>query len=430
MFLAYLGTLAARLQDDTPLALLLLDLGRFKEINDTLGHPVGDAILCEVAQRLESVLEGQPHLAARLGGDEFTLLLTGVQTAEALRACAERLLDRLSRPFEVQGLQLELDASIGIAIAPRDGTRPSELLRAADVAMYQAKRRGVRIEFYDPARDQHSPQRLALMAELGGAIEAGQLELHYQPKLDLASGRVCGVEALVRWRHPRHGLLMPALFLPYAEVSEVIHPLTLAVIRQALTQQERWWRSYGWLLPVAVNLSARNLLDERFAHTLPALLAEHATPGTALVLEITETALMHDPEHSAQLLERIADMGVAVAIDDFGTGYSSLAYLRRLPVCELKIDRVFVKDMCANRQDYVIVRSTIDLAHNLGLQVVAEGVEDNATLALLVEMGCDRAQGYHYARPMPAQELEHWLQGRVVASVHPVPHEDVASRCH
>ncbi len=399
-------TLDHYIATETPLTLMLLDLDRFKEVNDTLGHPIGDALLCQIAPRLESALTGCNALIARLGGDEFTVLIPGRDHQAEAETFARGLLANLAVPFQVEQMHLEISASIGIAFYPKDSTDPHTLLRFADVAMYHAKKRGNHIECYDPAYDEHTPQRLALMAELGNAIQQQQLELHYQPKLDLHTDRICGVEALIRWRHPTQGLIYPDAFIPLAEVSDVIHPLTREVLRQALRQQRDWKRMFDTPMPVSVNLSARNLIDERCVVAVSEALAEFdANPGD-LVLEITETALMHEPERAAQLLNDIAALGVKLSIDDFGTGYSSLGYLRRLPIGELKIDRLFVQDMVGNEQDAVIVRSTIGLAHNLNLKVVAEGVEDAATLDMLRQMGCDQIQGYHIGRPLAAEALE------------------------
>jgi diguanylate cyclase (GGDEF)-like protein len=398
-------TFPARAGDSA--VLLLLDLDRFKEINDTLGHAVGDRLLRHIGPRLRAVLGERPQLLCRMGGDEFTLLLPGVAAEEA-RLIAQRLLVALQQPFEVDGMRLQIGASIGIAGYPAHGADSHALLRSADVAMYAAKHGGGGVAIYDADLDLHTPQRLALIGDLAGAIRDGQLCLHYQPKIELGSGRVCGFEALVRWQHPRFGLLAPGAFLPLAEMSDTIHLLTAEVLRLASADLVRW-RAQGRLHSVAVNLSARNLIDDQCAEQVRQLVAEHALPAGALELEITETALMQDPERAAALLQRIAATGVSLAIDDFGTGYSSLAYLRRLPITALKIDRTFVRDMAENHHDAVIVQSTIQLAHNLGLEVVAEGVEDEAALHMLRGMGCDKVQGYHLSRPLPRDQLEAWL---------------------
>jgi diguanylate cyclase (GGDEF)-like protein len=388
---------------------MLLDLDRFKEVNDTLGHYVGDALLKQIGPRLESALTGSDNQLCRLGGDEFTVLLPGRHETGALEVFAQQVLGILRQPFSIDDMLLELDASIGIAIYPEHGDDSHALLRSADVAMYEAKRKGGGYAFYDRHLDQHSPQRLAIMSELGTAVREQQLCLHFQPKVDLERSAITGFEALVRWRHPLQGLLYPDAFMPVAEVSDVIHQLSQRVLELAL-QQQQMWSAEGGEFSVAVNLSARNLVDERCYHVVRELLETHAVGAGMLELEITETALMHDPEGAAKLLGRIADLGVKLSIDDFGTGYSSLAYLRRLPIDALKIDRVFVRDMLQNEQDAIIVRSIVALAHNLNLMVVAEGVEDASTLASLREMHCDLAQGYYIGRPAPADEIAAWLR--------------------
>ena len=391
------------------IALMLLDLDRFKEVNDTLGHHVGDRLLSEVARRLEQSVSGQPCLLSRLGGDEFAIALEGFDL-EATKRIGNDLLDSFRRPFVVEDMPLEIGASMGVAFYPRDGADSHGLLRSADVAMYAAKHASAGLMAYDTRLDTHTPERLAMIVELSPAIRAGQLCMHYQPKFSFSRAGVIGFEALVRWRHPRLGLLYPETFLPLAEMSEAIHPLTYEVIRLALAQQ-RAWKASGKQYSVAVNLSARNLIDDRCVASIEQLLREYgASPGD-LELEITETALMHDPEGARTLLDRIAALGVNLSIDDFGTGYSSLAYLKRLPIQTLKIDRTFVTDMTRNEQDAVIVRSTIALAHNLNLRVIAEGVEDARTLALLRDMGCDQAQGYYFSHPQPWPDIEAWLAG-------------------
>ena len=390
-------------------ALLLLDLDRFKEINDTLGHFVGDALLKQIGPRLESVLDGRDILLCRLGGDEFTLLISSVRDRSELADLAQRLLNALKQSFRIDNMLLELDASIGIAVYSEDGADSHALLRSADVAMYEAKSKGCGYEFYDRSLDKHSPERLALMTELGSAIRQNQLCLHFQPKVDLRNNEITGFEALVRWQHPRQGLLYPDDFVPMAEVSELIHNMSREVIHLAL-QNSTMWRSEGYNFTVAVNLSVRNLVDERCVAVLKeALEINGVDPGT-LELEITETALMQDAEGAVKLLGRIADLGIKLSIDDFGIGYSSLAYLRRFPIHALKIDRVFVRDMLKNEQDAIIVRSTIALAHNLNLMVVAEGVEDYETLSALSLMQCDMAQGYFISKPASWQDVAPWLK--------------------
>jgi diguanylate cyclase (GGDEF)-like protein/PAS domain S-box-containing protein len=383
--------------------LMLLDLDRFKEINDTLGHHVGDKILRQIGPRLHGVLSEKKHFLCRLGGDEFAMLIEA-ETQEELSQTAWALLAALKEPFEFEGLKLQIGGSIGIAIACDDSTDGHELLRHADVAMYAAKS-GAEVIFYDCELDQNTPERLALMQELGAGIRAGQLVLHYQPKVELSSGRIVGVEALVRWQHPQRGLLPPALFLPFAELGSTIHALTLNVLEQALEQQQRW-RQQGLHLSVAVNLSAHNLMNDECCRQLQCLLQRYEALDGMLELEITETSLMQDPNGAVEVLKRFADLGVKFSVDDFGTGYSSLAYLRLLPIHALKIDRAFVVDMSRGEQDAVIVKSIVGLAHNLNLQVIAEGVEDAATLDLLRRLDCDLAQGYYLGRPQPAAQLE------------------------
>jgi len=389
-------------------ALLLLDLDRFKEVNDTLGHHVGDELLQKIGPRLNHVFADQKILLSRLGGDEFTILIDDISDKKSILKFAETLLNCLREPFEVDSMKLEIDASVGIAKYPEDGKDSHELLRSADVAMYEAKSKGGGINIYDRTEDKHTPERLALIAELNGAIRDNQLELHYQPKIDLNSGKVSGFEALVRWQHNEMGLLYPDKFIPLAEVSDSIHYLTQEVLKLALQQQQKWFKA-GRHMPVAVNLSARNLIDSRCVNTLREMLKEYDIKPGMLELEITETALMQDPETAINLLNQISSLGVKLSIDDFGTGYSSLSYLRRMPINLLKIDREFVKDMLSNDQDAIIVSSTIALAHNLNLDVIAEGVEDNETITRLKQMGCDLVQGYYISKPKPWPEIEKWL---------------------
>ncbi len=394
-----------------PAALMLLDLDRFKEINDTLGHHIGDQLLRQVGPRLREAFGTQPHVLCRLGGDEFAILVPAVVDEDQALALARAALAALRRPFAIGDMTLEIGGSLGIAMYPRDGGDSHALLRSADVAMYEAKRTGSGQAVYDRRLDIHSPERLALMADLGLAIRDGQLLLHYQPQIDLRTGGVVGFEALVRWQHPRQGLLQPGSFIPLAEVSEAILPLSLAVVEMALARQADW-KARGMGGVMAVNLSARNLVDDRFAAGLEALMRRYGCAPGELELELTETALMHDPEGAVVLLNRIGDLGVQLSIDDFGTGFSSLSHLRRLPISALKIDRTFVRDLVRNPQDAIIVRSTIGLAHSLGLRVVAEGVEEQNTLVVLAEMGCDLAQGFHLGRPQPWETLEPWLAAR------------------
>jgi diguanylate cyclase len=389
-----------------PAALLLLDLDRFKDVNDTLGHHHGDELLCEVGTRLQEALR-QVDTVARLGGDEFAVLVPGA-TGEGAAAVADKLRAALHAPLTLDGVTLDLDASIGIAVYPDHGDDTAELLQHADVAMYAAKAAHAGFMVYDPAVDQHSPRRLALLGGLRRALERDELVLHYQPKADLQSGQILGVEALVRWQHPDHGLLAPEEFIPLAERTGLIHPLTRWVLDAALRQAAQWQQA-GHRLSVAVNVSTRCLLDPGFPDEVAERLHAWQVPAGSLMLEVTESAVMADPARALDVLGRLHAMGVKLAVDDFGTGYSSMAYLKALPVDELKVDRSFVGQMADSSSDAVIVRSTIDLGHNLGLRVVAEGVETQAAWQELEALGCDTAQGFYLGRPMPASDLERWL---------------------
>ena len=398
-----------RSADGAGAALLLLDLDRFKEVNDSLGHQVGDQLLREIGRRLGEALAEHPCLICRLGGDEFAVLLPMVRRSAAALQLGRELVVALARPFTLDELTLQVGASAGVALYPDDGADSHALLRAADVAMYAAKCSAAGVALYDPALDTNTPERLVLISDFGRALQEQQLLLHYQPKFDLQARRMVGFEALVRWEHPRRGLLYPVAFIPMIELTDAIQELTLQVLDMALRQQ-RSWRDQGLEYSVAVNLSARNLLNHQCVSKLEELLTQHHADPEMLELEITETALMHDPQSAAVLLNRIAALGVRLSIDDFGTGYSSLSYLRRLPISALKIDRSFVSDMVRDEQSAVIVRSTIGLAHNLNLQVIAEGVEDAATLVMLRDMGCDQAQGYFISRPLPAEQVLQAIQ--------------------
>jgi diguanylate cyclase (GGDEF)-like protein/PAS domain S-box-containing protein len=392
-------------------ALLLIDLDRFKEINDTLGHHIGDQLLQKVGPRINEISLHHKTLICRLGGDEFTVLIYDILDQDEIMHYAERILHNIRQPFAIDSMVLEVDASIGIALYPVHGKDSHDLLRSADVAMYTAKSRGGGVSLYDHSIDINTPERLALTAELGSAVREGQLLLHYQPKIDLANDGVIGFEALVRWQHPKMGLLLPDQFIPLAEVSDVIHSLSEVVLEMALAQQQQWRRA-GHRYSVAVNLSVRNLVNDRYVNRLEELLRQYQTDAGMLELEITETALMHDSERAVELLNKLSALGVKLSIDDFGTGYSSLSYLRQLPIDALKIDRVFVKDMRQNEHDEIIVRSTITLAHNLNLKIIAEGVEDQATIESLTAMDCDMVQGYYYSEAKDWAGIESWLQHR------------------
>ncbi len=389
------------------LALLLIDLDRFKDINDTLGHERGDSILKQIGPRIQTVLRPS-DLVARLGGDEFAVLLPTVSNVGQAALMAGRILQAFEPAFLLEGLSLEIGASIGVALCPEHGTDADMLIQHADVAMYQAKRQGGGYAVYDSKLDQHSPYKLTLMAELRHAIERDELVLHYQPKLNLKTQAIIGVEALVRWQHPQRGLIYPDQFIPLAEQTGLIKSLSLWVIDHALKQYTAW-QHMGLDIKVAVNLSVRNLHDQELPKQVGELLQFHQVAPQALELELTESAIMADPLRALGVLTRLSELAVNLSIDDFGTGYSSLAYLKKLPVDTVKIDKSFVTDMMTDGDNAHIVRSTIDLAHNLGVQVVAEGVERHEAWLELSILGCDAAQGYYIQRPVPAAELTTWL---------------------
>jgi diguanylate cyclase (GGDEF)-like protein/PAS domain S-box-containing protein len=393
-------------------ALLLIDLDRFKEVNDTLGHHYGDVLLQEVAARLRAGLR-DTDTVARLGGDEFAVLLPQVATVQDAITVAASLHRAIEQPFVIEGLTMDVDASIGVAAYPEHALSSTELLQRADVAMYSAKSAHQDYVVYEKRLDLNSPRRLGLLGHVRRAIAGDEMVVYYQPKADVRSGRVIGLEALVRWQHPDHGLLGPDEFIPLAETTGLIRPLTLHVLRTAL-RECRGWLVDGHELSVAVNVSARCLLDLDLPAEISTMLAESGVPPALLELEITESAIMSDPPRALEVLNRLHALGVQLSIDDFGTGYSSMAYLKNLPVHELKVDRSFVTHMRQQPSEHVIVRSTVDLAHNLGLRVVAEGVEDQETWHALDLLGCDALQGYHLARPMSAARLLSWLAAREV----------------
>jgi diguanylate cyclase (GGDEF)-like protein len=389
-------------------ALLLLGIDRFRDVNDTLGHTYGDDLIVAMAGRLDQ-LAADGDTVARLAGDEFAVLMRQVDDEHGARAAADAVLEALRAPFDVAGLSLAVDVSVGVAVLP-GGTdadvaaQAETVLRHADVAMSWAKHGHNRVAVYASDNDHHSTARLELLGELRVAIEQGQLVLHYQPKLDLVTGEVRGVEALVRWQHPERGLLAPDTFLPTAERTGLINPLTDYVLDMALAKAAQWLEE-GTSVPMAVNISARSLLDPSFPDRVLAALSARRMPAASLILEITETSIMEDPEHALAALQRLHDAGVYLSIDDFGTGYSSLAYLKRLPVDEIKVDRSFVAALTVDARDRLIVASTVSLGRALGLDVVAEGVENEETLAVLQELGCDLAQGYLFGRPEPDPQL-------------------------
>jgi diguanylate cyclase (GGDEF)-like protein len=392
---------------NTSFGVALMDLNRFKEVNDTLGHSVGDELLREVGRRLKNTVRAEDTVA-RLGGDEYVVLVHDL-AAEGVPVIANKLLAALDKPFYWQNQSIDIDASLGVSLYPSLCSDAGELIRCADIAMYVAKRSGKGYALYGPDQEHTSRSDLSLKSELREAIHSDQLSLYYQPQIDHRSRRVIGVEALVRWNHPLRGFLAPDQFIPLAEDAGLIGPLTHWVLRTALKHLEALHRQ-GHALTMAANLSARNLHDMELPASILALLAESRVPPENLILEITESAVMANPNDGLTILTELDRMGVTLSIDDFGTGYSSLAYLKRLPVDELKIDKSFVTDMEENDNDAVIVRSTIDLAHNLGLKVTAEGVETQGTWDILEILGCDCSQGYFMGRPMPVEKLEAWLQ--------------------
>ncbi len=394
-------------RENKSVAFLLMDLDRFREINDTLGHSRGDFLLKQIGPRLMTVLRPYDRIA-RMGGDEFAVLLPLAESGHATLV-ARKIMKGLEPPFMIEGLPIAVEVSIGIALYPDHGADADTLIQRADVAMYAAKQSSMGYVIYDAKIDQHSPRRLALMGELRHAIEHNQLFLHYQPKISLKTGRVIGVEALVRWQHSEHGFIPPDQFIGPAEQTGLIKPLTLWVFSAAQRECLAWHQA-GMEIPISVNLSARTLHDPQLPDLLSELIQTCSAAPDRLMLEITENAIMADPERAIENLTRLKAMGIRFAIDDFGTGYSSLGYLKKLPVDEIKIDKSFVIEMVAHKDSAVIVCLTIDLAHNLGLMVVAEGVENKETLDRLVALGCDAAQGYYMCRPLPATELTRWLR--------------------
>jgi diguanylate cyclase (GGDEF)-like protein len=384
---------------------MLLDLDRFKEVNDTLGHHYGDELLRNLGPRLAEAI-GTGGLVARLGGDEFAVLpAEATGDTDELEAIAQRLIDCVQQPVHVDEMTLEVGGSVGVSRFPRDGDDPHSLLRSADVAMYAAKEAHTSCKVYAAALDRHSVRRLSVLSEFREALDAGEVEVFYQPIMHIDGTRVHGAEGLVRWRHPELGLLPPSDFIPIVEQTALIGSLTRHVLERAVVDCARWRRA-GHELTVSVNLSVRNLLDPELPSVIGKLLARHGLTPEALQLEITESMLMSDPDRSLVTLTALSELGVGLSVDDYGTGYSSLANLRRFPIDELKLDRSFVSPMLSDESDLIIVRSTINLGHDLGLNVVAEGVEDEATLARLTALGCDLAQGYYFSKPLPSHDFD------------------------
>jgi diguanylate cyclase (GGDEF)-like protein len=392
------------------LGVLIIDVDRFKEVNDTLGHRSGDLLLQQIGTRIQATVR-ESDTVARLGGDEFGVLLPKLVDRRSATGVAEKVRKELERSFMVKGLVLDVEASMGIALYPEHGADAETLIQHADVAMYAAKEEHSHFEFYAAKHDQYSPSRLALLGELRRGLQEGELVLHYQPKADVQSAEIKGVEALVRWQHPTRNLLMPMEFVPLAEHTGLMRPFTLYVLDEALRQCDAW-RQTGLRMRMAVNLSVRNLQDEQFPEDVARLLGKWGIPAKWLELEITESAFMTDPTRAMAILDRLSFMGVRLSLDDFGTGHSSLSYLQRLPVNEVKIDRSFVMNMATDENDATIVRATIELGRNLGLETVAEGVETPQIWNQLMALGCDMAQGYYLTRPVPAAELWAWMEAR------------------
>jgi diguanylate cyclase (GGDEF)-like protein len=402
---------------DTSVALLLFDLDHFKELNDTLGHDAGDQLLCQVGERLSTVLRTS-DVAARLGGDEFGVLLCGPCDTAQAEVVADKILDAIATPFPIKGLNLRVTASIGIALFPEHARDDEQLMQHADVAMYEAKSAQCGRVRYASERDTHSLERLTLAGELSRALENGEIEAHYQPKANASSGKIVGVEALVRWRHPERGMVPPDQFVAVAEQAGLGRALTRRMLELALTQVKAW-RESGLDLHVAVNTTVADLLDTHFPAEVAATLASHGLPPEALVLEVTENMVLSDPVRIGDVLAQLGELGLGLSLDDFGTGYSSLTHLKSLPVGEVKIDRSFVGRMTSDPVDAAIVEATIQLAHSIGSRVVAEGIEDHTTWSSLVANHCELVQGYALSRPLPAAELEELLRSA------PVPTEPV-----
>ncbi len=405
--------IAASQASDTSVALLLVDLDHFKELNDTLGHDAGDELLCQVGERLRGALRST-DTAARLGGDEFGVLLCDACDTERAEVVADKILRAIAEPFPLKGLSLRVTASIGIALYPEHAHDGEQLMQHADVAMYEAKTAQSGRACYARERDNHSLERLTLAGELSRALESGEIEAHFQPKAEAATRRIVGVEALVRWRHPTRGLIGPGEFVTIAEQAGLGRALTRRMLALALSQVKAW-RAEGLDLHVAVNTTVADLQDTKFPEEVAAMLAAHGLPPEVLVLEVTENMVLADPVRVGDVLAQLGELGLGLSLDDFGTGYSSLTHLKALPVGEVKIDRSFVGRMTADPVDAAIVEATIRLAHSIGIRVVAEGIEDQATWRSLVANRCELVQGYALSRPLPAAELEGLLRAEPLA---------------
>ncbi|HET6964263.1 MAG TPA: EAL domain-containing protein [Acidimicrobiales bacterium] len=420
----FMNVVAAALENaggNRMVAVVLMDLDGFKEINDALGHHTGDAVLKVIATRVSAGVR-EFGLAARLGGDEYAFLVPAAESIDEVIGITEKLMESVGAPMEIDNVALTVRASVGISLAPVHGLDAPSLLKKADVAMYAAKNSSRRITVYDRSMDNSSARRLALATDLGRAIDSDELDLWFQPVADMGSGRISGFEALLRWPHPALGFIPPDEFIPIAEQTGLIEPLTWWVMRAALGEQRRW-RDEGYEFTMAVNVSARSLLDAGMVERLREMVAEFGIAPANLTLEITESSMMVEFERSEAVLRRLSDLGFKIAIDDFGTGYSSLSRLKVLPVHVVKIDRAFVKNICADKGDQAIVRSIIELAGVMGHEVVAEGIEDLQTWSRLAALGCDLGQGYYFARPMLATDCRRWVAERQppsLASVRPL----------
>ena len=404
--------LAGRAEDEV-VAVALVDIDHFKEVNDTLGHDHGDELLAEIARRLERLAAERTLVVSRLGGDEFAVLMTTSGGIDHVANTAAEVKSVIEASVDIADVRVDITASVGISVTDPngEGVDGSTMLRQADVAMYIAKGQHLGTVFYDRADDPYSPKRLSLAADLRHAVERGEIEAYFQPEIDLVTGDVISVEALARWTHPEHGNIVPDQFIPIAEQSGLIRDLTYLMLKQSL-ERIRQWRSHGFDLHVAVNLSVRCLSDEHLVERVMRQLELAGLGPDCLTLEVTEGTIMADPEHALAVLGRLHDQGIRLSIDDFGMGYSSLAQLKRMPVGQLKVDRSFVTYVSEDHDDAAIVKSVTDLGHNLGLEVIAEGVEDQQTLDKLIELGCDSVQGFYLARPMSADQTLRWLRDR------------------
>ncbi len=394
------------LRHNGTVGLIILDLDRFKEVNDTLGHFAGDKVLKQVALRLRGIVRKSDTLA-RMGGDEFAILLTEIENTNALDIFIQRINQAMQLPFKLAGMSLDLQASLGIAICPDHGKDVDTIIQRAEVAMYAAKQQKIGFALYSPELDRFSPRRLTLMGELRQALQRDEILLYFQPQIDLATGTILQAESLIRWQHPIHGLLAPDEFIDLAERTGLIKEVTSWVLNESINQILQWQKE-DFHMTLAVNISPSCLLNTDLPEIIIGSLGSHNLGKSMLTIEITETSIIQDPHLAYEILSRLKNLGADISIDDFGTGYSSLAMLRRLPVSEIKIDKSFVMDMLDNEDDEIIVKSIIELGHNLGLSVVAEGVESLKTAKRLQQMHCDTLQGFYFSKPLPADQFKQW----------------------